>query len=220
MPRPLRCPQEDTEPDLRFPQGRAGHRAALGPLRTPHRAAGSSKCTQSLPCDAGVMSDHREVTVAHWPGRTPPIEDGLAALLADYHLRTEAEKGEPVADVDGLPVRYRAEITDPRTAFAGDAVLVALHGNTAVGSLVVACPADGQAEIKRLWTDPEFRGRGVASALLEAALAHAAASGVDTVRLSVWEWRTGAIALYERLGFTVTQSWDERKRLVCMQRAV
>ncbi|MFF7534686.1 GNAT family N-acetyltransferase [Streptomyces bobili] len=164
------------------------------------------------------MTDHREVAIVRWPGQTPPIEDGLAALLAAYHLRTEVEKGTLVAAVDGLPDRYRAEITDPRTAFADDVVLVALLGDVAVGCLVVTSPANGQSEIKRLWTDPEFRGGGIASALLGAALAHAAENGVDTVRLSVWEWRTGAIALYERLGFTVTESWDERDQLVCMQR--
>ncbi|MFI2645203.1 GNAT family N-acetyltransferase [Streptomyces sp. NPDC018610] len=165
------------------------------------------------------MTDHREIAVVRRPGRTLPAEDGLAALLAAYHLRTEAEKGEPVADVDGLPDRYRAEISDPRTAFAGDTVLLALHGDTAVGCVVVTSLADGQSEIKRLWTDPGFRGRGIASALLGAALAHAAEDGADSVRLSVWEWRTAAIALYERLGFTVTRSWDERDRLVCMRRA-
>ncbi|MFI1250291.1 GNAT family N-acetyltransferase [Streptomyces anulatus] len=163
------------------------------------------------------MTDHREVAIVRWPGRTPPAEDGLAALLAAYHLRTEAEKGQPVASVDGLPDRYRAEITDPRNAFAGDVVLVALLGDTAVGCLVLTSPADGSSEIKRLWTDPGFRSRGIASTLLDAALAHAAENGVDTVRLSVWEWRTGAIALYERLGFAVTESWDERDQLVCMQ---
>ncbi|MFJ8884599.1 GNAT family N-acetyltransferase [Streptomyces sp. NPDC102402] len=166
------------------------------------------------------MTDHREVAIVRWPGQTPPTEDGLAALLAAYHLRTEAEKGEPVAHVDGLRDRYRAEITDPRTAFAGDVVLVALLRDAAVGCLVLTSPANEPSEIKRLWTDTEFRGRGIASALLGAALAHAAENGVDTVRLSVWEWRTGAIALYERLGFTVTDSWDERDQLVCMQRAV
>ncbi|MFH9197263.1 GNAT family N-acetyltransferase [Streptomyces anulatus] len=164
------------------------------------------------------MTDHGEVVVVRWPDQALPIDDSLAALLAAYHLRTEAEKGESVADVDGLPDRYRAEITDPRTAFAGDAVLVALLGDTAAGCLVVTSLADGQSEIKRLWTAPEFRGRGIASALLDAALAHAAENGVATVRLSVWEWRTGAIALYERLGFTVTRPWDERDQLVYMQR--
>ncbi|MFF8505506.1 GNAT family N-acetyltransferase [Streptomyces anulatus] len=165
------------------------------------------------------MTDHGEVVVVRWPGQAFPVDDSVAALLAAYHLRTEAEKGESVVDVDGLPDRYRAEITDPRTAFAGDVVLVALLGDAAAGCLVVTSPAGGRSEIKRLWTDPEFRGRGIASALLDAALAHAAENGVATVRLSVWEWRTGAIALYERLGFTVTRSWDERDQLVCMQRS-
>jgi putative acetyltransferase len=121
--------------------------------------------------------------------------------------------------VDGLPERHRAEISHPRTAFGNDVVLLAVSGDVPVGCLVVTA-ADGCAEVKRLWTDPAFRGRGVASGLVGAALAHAARSGADTVRLSVWSWRTSAIALYERLGFTVTESWDEREQLVCMQRAV
>lgn len=97
---------------------------------------------------------------------------------------------------------------------------MALSGDTAVGCLVVTAPVGGRSEIKRLWTDPVFRGRGIASDLLGAALAHAGESGASTVRLSVWKWRSGAIALYERFGFTVTGSWDEREQLVCMERAV
>ncbi|MBC9717529.1 GNAT family N-acetyltransferase [Streptomyces sp. TRM66268-LWL] len=165
------------------------------------------------------MTDHPEVAIVRWPGATAQLEGGLAALLAAYHLRTEAEKGEPVGSVDELPDRYRAEITDTRTAFTGEVVLVALVGDEAVGCVVVTSPVHGASEIKRLWTDPAFRGRGIASALIGAALADAAENGVDAVRLSVWKWRTGAISLYERLGFAVTDSWDERDRLVCMQRA-
>jgi hypothetical protein len=52
------------------------------------------------------------------------------------------------------------------------------------------------------------------------ALTHAAAIGVSTVTLSVWRWRTGAAGLYEKLGFAVVESWDERDDLVCMERAV
>ncbi len=166
------------------------------------------------------MADQHEVSIVRRPGPALSAEDGVGALLAAYHLRTEAEKGEPVADVDGLPDRYRAEISDPRTAFADDVVLVAVSGGTAMGCLVVTAPVDGRSEIKRFWTEPAFRGRGVASELLGAALAHAAESGAGAVRLSVWKWRTRAIALYERFGFTVTESWDERGQLVCMERAL
>ncbi|KOG54495.1 acetyltransferase [Streptomyces virginiae] len=166
------------------------------------------------------MTDQRGVSVVRWPDRSPSAGPGPAALLTAYHLRTEAEKGAAVTDVAGLPDRYRAEILDPRTAFADDVVLLALSGGTVAGCLVVTAPCGGRSEIKRLWTDPAFRGRGIASRLVGAALAHAAESGVSGVRLSVWRWRTGAIALYERLGFAITESWDDRDQLVCMQRAV
>ncbi len=153
-----------------------------------------------------------KITVSRW--RVQPIEP----LLLAYHLRTEAEKGAAVSAVGELPPRYRAEVLDPRTAFAADTVLVAGTGGTAVGC-VVACAATGDSlEVKRLWVDPACRGRGVAKALVGAALRHAADTGVGSVRLSVWQWRQDAVGLYERLGFTREDSWDDRPGLVCMRR--
>lgn len=166
------------------------------------------------------MTDQRELVIVRRPGQDPSVRGGLSALLAAYHLQTQAEKGDAVADADRLPDCYRAEVLDPGAAFADDVVLVALSGDTVVGCLVVTAPVGGRCEVKRLWTAPGFRGRGIASGLVSAALAHAEDGGVSTVRLSVWQWRAGAIALYERLGFTVTESWDARDQLVCMERAV
>ncbi|MFI0943049.1 GNAT family N-acetyltransferase [Streptomyces sp. NPDC021020] len=163
------------------------------------------------------MSEAHGTTLVRWPAEGPS-DEALSALLAAYHLRTESEKGAPVADVEGLPSRYRAEVEAPRAAFAGDTVLVAMSAGTAAGCVVVTAPEAGRSEVKRLWTDPAFRGRGIASALLAAAFAHSAAAGATSVRLSVWSWREGAIALYQRLGFAVVTSWDERDELVCMER--
>ena len=166
------------------------------------------------------MTDRREVAIVRWPGEDPTAEDGLPALLAAYHLRTEAEKGRSVAEVSELPDRYLAEILDPRTAFKNDVVLLAVRGGTPVGCLVVTAPVGGRSEVKRLWTALPFRGQGIASDLVRAALAQCSDDGVSAVRLSVWKWRTDAVALYERLGFTVTESWDERDQLVCMEHAM
>ncbi|MEU3459363.1 GNAT family N-acetyltransferase [Streptomyces sp. NPDC006733] len=175
------------------------------------------------------MTDHHGITIVRRPapGRSAQSHDSrsngeLSGLLAAYHLRTEEEKGRPVAGVGELPERYRAEILAPWTAFAHDVVLVARDAGegAAVGCLVLTAPVQSRSEIKRLWTAPAARGRGVASALIGAALERCAEDGVSLVGLSVWKWRTGAIALYERLGFTVTESWDARDDLVCMQRAV
>ncbi|WP_031518522.1 GNAT family N-acetyltransferase [Streptomyces sp. NRRL F-5123] len=163
------------------------------------------------------MSETHGTTLVRWPAEGP-CDEALSALLAAYHLRTESEKGAPVAGVEALPARYRAEVEAPRTAFARDTVLVAVSSGTAAGCVVVTAPEDGRSEVKRLWTDPAFRGRGIASALLGAAFTRSAADGAAAVRLSVWSWRTGAIALYGRLGFAVSESWDERDELVCMER--
>ena len=161
------------------------------------------------------MSSH-DIVVLHAAGDGPLVAR-FADLLAAYHLQTQAEKGEVVADVDGLPHHYRAELRDPRAAFASDVVLLALSGDTAVGCLVLTDPVEGRSEIKRLWTDPVSRNRGVAAGLVRAALAQSAERGDVAVRLSVWAWRTGAIGLYERLGFTIAESWEERDQLVCME---
>ncbi|MFI8437015.1 GNAT family N-acetyltransferase [Streptomyces sp. NPDC079020] len=153
-------------------------------------------------------------------GRELSPADGLAELLTAYHLATEAEKGLTVPGADELPERYRSEIRSPRNAFADDTVLVARDGRRAVGCVVVTAPADGTAEIRKLWVDPSVRGRGVASSLVEGVLAHAAElGGGHRLRLSVWNWRTGAIALYERAGFAAVESWDARDGLVCMEHA-
>ena len=167
-----------------------------------------------------AMTVHPEIVVARWRGHGASSDSELAGLLAAYHLQTEAEKGSAVVDLAELPERYRAEVLEPSAAFADDIVLVAMSGGVAVGCAVVTAPAQRRTEIKRLWVDPAVRGRGVASALVKACLEHAADVGVDTVRLSVWAWRTDALRVYERIGFTVVDSWDSRDRLVCMEQAV
>ncbi|WP_310738207.1 GNAT family N-acetyltransferase [Microbispora sp. H10949] len=154
-------------------------------------------------------------SISTWAGGDG--REGLRALLAAYHLRTEQEKGVPVPGVAELPERYRAEVEDPGAAFARDVVLVARRAGTTIGCVVLTEPVGGRAEIKRLWVDPDERGRGVAGALVRAALTRAREAGLRSVRLSVWRWRATAIALYERLGFAVVPSWDAREDLLCLE---
>lgn len=148
-------------------------------------------------------------TVVRWHG-----EPGLDDLLVAYHLATEAEKGAPVTSSACLPDRYRAEVDDPATAFADDVVLLATVAGAAAGCVVLTRIGD-EVELKRLWVAPAHRGRGVATALARSALAEA---GGLPVRLSVWHWRTDALALYERLGFAEAEPWDTRPGLVCLRR--
>lgn len=139
----------------------------------------------------------------------------VGALVHDYLTQTEKEKVEHgLAEAsNALPKAYRDEVADPGSAYAGHAVFIAVLDDSPVGVVVLRGDAD-DFEIKRLWASPAARGRGVGSALLDAAIRE---SG-GRVRLSVWEWRADAIRLYESRGFVRAPSWDERAGLVCMRR--
>ncbi|MFJ4254439.1 GNAT family N-acetyltransferase [Microbacterium sp. NPDC090003] len=150
--------------------------------------------------------------------RTADLSGGDAVavgrLVEDYLRQTESEKvahGAAPAS-DALPETYRREVEDPADAYADCGVFVAELDREVVGVVVLRPDADG-VEIKRLWASPEVRGRGVGSGLLDAAIT----AGEGDVRLSVWEWRTDVIRLYESRGFGRVPSWDARPALVCMR---
>lgn len=166
------------------------------------------------------MTDQPRPRVSRWNPDDERESAELIALLTDYHLQTEAEKGTPVASVAGLPPRYFAELDDPRTAFAGNEVLIARSAEAVAGCLVITAKGDGRVEVKRLWTDPAHRGRRIGTALLDGARGHAVRVGATAIQLSVWQWRADAIALYRKAGFTEAASWEERAQLMCMVREV
>jgi putative acetyltransferase len=60
----------------------------------------------------------------------------------------------------------------------------------------------GIAELKRMYVMPEFRGRGIASAVLGSLEVPAAQLGYDALRLATGTRQPGAIALYESRGYS------------------
>lgn len=60
---------------------------------------------------------------------------------------------------------------------------------------------DGYGELKRIFTVPAMRGRGVAAAIVGALEATALARGLALLRLETGEPSAAAIRLYERLGY-------------------
>ena len=60
---------------------------------------------------------------------------------------------------------------------------------------------DGYAEVKRMYTRPAVRGRGLAKALLRRIEEEARAAGVPVLRLETGVHQPEAIGLYEATGF-------------------
>ncbi|MBB3197155.1 GNAT family N-acetyltransferase [Roseateles terrae] len=56
-------------------------------------------------------------------------------------------------------------------------------------------------EIKGMFVQPHFRGRGLSKALMEQLEAHLRAQGIPLVRLEAGVHQAEALALYERMGY-------------------
>ena len=106
--------------------------------------------------------------------------------------------------------------------FRADLLFVALAGEHVAGFSVNYCSeADwaaggvrdawiGQLGVRRPW-----RGRGLATALLVRGMAAFRSAGMDAASLGVdTENPTGAVGLYERVGFTVNRRCVRLRRIV------
>jgi putative acetyltransferase len=87
------------------------------------------------------------------------------------------------------------QLFEPRVRF----FLARLDG-VAVGCAGVAV-FDDYAEVKRMYTRPAGRGRGVAKALLSAIQDEARRAYKSVLRLETGTYQREAIGLYERMGF-------------------
>lgn len=81
------------------------------------------------------------------------------------------------------------------------ALLLAWDGETALACAMLRAFEPGIAEIQRLFVLPQARGRGLARDLSLALMDHARSAGFHTIRLDTARPLTGAIALYQSLGF-------------------
>ena len=77
--------------------------------------------------------------------------------------------------------------------------------------VVVGCGGvavfDDYAEVKRMYTRPAARGRGVAKALLYIIQDEARRANKSVLRLETGTYQREAIGLYERMGFRPRDSW-------------
>lgn len=137
----------------------------------------------------------RPLAAAEWPiwralrlRALADSPDAFGATLADAQARTDktwqALLARTVASADHLPL-----VAEVDGQLAG---------------LTWAQVEGGIATVYQVWVAPEFRGRGIAQALLERAVAWARERGAAAVELDVTVGDTPAVRLYRRMGFVET----------------
>lgn len=113
----------------------------------------------------------------------------LALLLAAVAEERDGIAAEPPVDVDGLAERWAIEGT-----------LIALVHDELIGEVRVDPSWMGFGEIGMM-VAAGWRGRGVGTALVAAAVDWARARGLHKLALSVFPHNEAAIALYRKSGF-------------------
>jgi release factor glutamine methyltransferase len=99
--------------------------------------------------------------------------------------------------------------------------LVARIGFRAVGTIAFLDRGDGSAELKRMYVDPDFRGRRVATRLLEEAERLAREAGVTLMQLETGPKQPDAISLYEEHGYAqvpLFPPYEDEESSYCMEK--
>ena len=89
------------------------------------------------------------------------------------------------------------------------AILIAVVDSEAVGCGAIRRVDESDAEIKRMYVVPGFRGTGVGRALLNGLEVEAHLLGVSRLVLETGERLPEALVLYERAGFAVIPQFGE-----------
>ena len=114
---------------------------------------------------------------------------------------------------DGIATEPPVDIEARAASWTLDGTLVALAGTAIVGSLHVEQSRFGFGELG-MAVAREWRGRGVGSALLAAAIEWARERDLHKLSLSVFPHNAAAIALYRKFGFV-----EEGRRVKQFRRA-
>ncbi len=106
---------------------------------------------------------------------------------------------------------YDDEAQDPAVKYAPPKgrLYLALHGGKAAGCIALRPLSDDRCELKRLYVRPQFRGNGIAGMLCERILEDAVKTGYREIYLDTLPELSDAIRLYEKLGFTYTDCYND-----------
>jgi ribosomal-protein-alanine N-acetyltransferase len=124
-----------------------------------------------------------------------PAQAGDARSMAELMAAVAAEH-------DGIAAEPPVDIDERAALFArsADGSVVAVAGGQIIGMLHIEASRHGFGELAML-VHRDWRGRGVGSALMQAAIGWARAHGLHKLCLEVFAQNAAAIALHRKCGF-------------------
>ena len=136
--------------------------------------------------DAKLLTDLGAQTFAAAFAKDNTPEDMADYLTANFNHEKLAEE---LADVDST--FFIAEVEQQACGYA----------KLKKGKLPESISNNNTIELERLYTLPEYFGKGVGEALMRSCFEAAKQSGFEAVWLGVWERNLRALAFYRKIGF-------------------
>ncbi|MBP7402159.1 MAG: GNAT family N-acetyltransferase [Clostridia bacterium] len=112
--------------------------------------------------------------------------------------------------IPGVVDSLREQVGDVLSHIVQDAVFVARRGSRIVGTVRISTEPDGFAYLSRFAVLPGNQSLGIGSRLFDAAEAYMAEAGIHTVRLHTALTNRNLVRFYERKGFRLVGSSDDR----------
>jgi len=139
--------------------------------------------------------------------------DGNDRDFQRFYLKTEEYYNQLVGGAENrkafIPYNISESIRD---------VLIAYDGNTAVGCAGLKPFSGSDAEVKRVWVEPEYRKHHIALKIMRLLEEKARENGFSRLILQTREIMTGAVRLYEKTGYCRIQNYppyDGMEDAVC-----
>ncbi len=140
--------------------------------------------------------------------------DGSNKDFQEFYRKTEEYYSKLVGGAcnraDFIPYNLSESISD---------VLIAYSDGTAVGCAGLKQYSDNDVEVKRVWVDPAYRGKHIATEIMNRIEEKARRMNYVRAVLQTRPVMTDAISLYERRGYKVIDNYPPYDKLdgaVCM----
>jgi GNAT superfamily N-acetyltransferase len=148
-----------------------------------------------------------------------PLPGGLEISPFDQHYfddvaRLMCESSDPMdrvvypffSSVEGCCTHLRNYLHSVYGSFKPELTYVARHGDRLAGYLISVSFTEGIAHIIDVAVDDAFRGKGLASAMIDRLVRDSGAAGYKNIELAVTSSNRDAVRLYRHKGFAATET--------------
>jgi GNAT superfamily N-acetyltransferase len=152
-----------------------------------------------------------KITVTPEPFDSADAKRLIAAL--DEHLASRYSADQ----------RFGPNLRPEQVATGLGTFVIARDGGRAVGCGAMRRLDEATAELKRMYVEPDLRGRGIAREILDHLEAAARAMGIRRLVLETGIYQAEAIGLYRRAGFDPVRCWGEYEGVltsVCFEKSL